>query len=157
MLLYFLCSSTVIAQEPLNFVQIEVKSGPSVYGMASIKLLREGLVCRAYTKHGDKLIEKIKFFPLDELDKDKFNKIQRYVTDKEIFLIDNVDVPDTVLTSFRNPIVIYYVQLQEDQFSMLEYRYCDPRVDAMLSLLNEVIPRRWRDLYSIAPICGGNG
>lgn len=153
--LFFLFNGA-FSQPNIDFVEIRVNAGPSIYGSTSIKLIREGLICRTYIMKKNEEKEIIKFFSFSELDKGKFIELQNYISENNIVNIGQLEVPDSIIVSHHNPIKISFIELNNNDFSTVLYQYCNPEMDNMIVLLNALIPKKYCSIFRIIPKCQNN-
>ena len=141
------------SQSKLNFIEVRVNSGLSVYGFTSIKLVREGLILRTYKVKKKRENEVIKFVLFKDLDKKKFVALQDYISQNNILKIEQPIVPDSIIVSNHNPIKLSFIQLEQNYYSNFTYQYCDSRIDTLIKLLNELIPKKDRKMFYINQKC----
>jgi len=158
----FLLAKVCFSQDQYDFIEVRYKNTRD-FGITSIKLLREGLVLRRLVqkkeeivldKH-DNLKEKIKFYPIyptNKVSRKKMRILLKYLSEIKIFEFDKSSMPEAPFfphqaqwLSFINP--------SENKYISIAYDYCDPRIDKILVLINELIPKRDRKLFRTSPIC----
>ena len=133
--------------------EVRLSDGPTVYGFTSVKLLREGLVCRKIISEDDKWKEISFFVPFPALDSKKYQAIQDYIATNKLFEIKEA-IPETASTNERDhPTRIALIQLEKDEYSSFLYSYCKPEVDTLIKMMNALIPKEQRDIYRIRIRC----
>lgn len=139
LMLSFLLSITITAysQEKTNFIEVRLHSGYTIYGTTSFKLLREGFIYR--TIPHDSTQEEVKFIPSKNLNTEKIFQIQKYIYDENLFNIDRLFIPEDWSTTAR-PIVIEFIILGTNHYNVLDYYYCDERMDKLIEMINELVP-----------------
>jgi len=135
-------------KEPVGFYRVEIYQGGTSYGLISLKLLEEGLVCRNnyfLTKHKKNKLSI--FIPVRKIDPDSWENLQ-------VFLIKNNGFSDfkreykKEKNGFRN---VYIIKKEIDQNSkiIIDFEKKDQKLDSLRILMNELIPRKYKKDYSL--------
>jgi hypothetical protein len=158
-LCYFL-GIIAYGQEELEFIEIRIKHGYTLYGTNSLKLLREGLIYWQFPFWAldlpeEEQKEQAKFIPSKDLDSNKVAEIQKYVYDRRLYEIKKLNVPEYwVPSSDDRPPVLSFV-IGEKLYSMFFYEYPNEDINKLLNLMNELIPMEDRKKFNIYRIPRG--
>lgn len=125
-----------------NFIRIEIEDG----SFQSIRLFEEGLLCRSIIHSGKQITE---FFPLTKLDFKCLVELESFLLNNSFMLKDTIiDQPDFYCGS---PMLYFFI-INGNNSSRIYWKDggCE-NLKTCLTLLNKLIPKRKRELYSISP------
>ncbi len=122
-----------------DFIEVYVRTGVTVYGSLSIKLLYEGLIYR-WTDENFK--NKSYFVCLDSLDNKKLCNLQSYIYNNKLKYLKNKDLllSASNIISFDRPKMIDFRSFRENKLCSLEYDRGDQRIKQLIILLISLIP-----------------
>lgn len=144
-----------------GFIEIKIRSGYTSYGTISITLQREGLI---YWQNPflAGLPEEAMFIPFTELDSNKVIEIWKYVFDQKLHQIERLPEENhfsydstkhlfvqTIPPHRVNHIALTFVIHEKNKHSAYVYKYYDKRIDALILMMNELIPLQDRERFSI--------
>lgn len=122
-----------------DFVRLEISYGTGY----SIRLFREGMICKTEDENYNKTV---KFYNLDELDKDKLYKLQKALhEDKLIDFESTVEDVDLRITGFKLYFVIIDKELKVNTILWISGR--NSTLEKILKLTNDIIPKEDRQLF----------
>ena len=140
-----------------DFITIKIRSGYTILGTSSITLQREGLIywmnpfLANFQEEENK--EEAKFIPFQKLDKDKVLNIMKYVYEQKLYEIKKLEVLEGSVIPEGMPIVISFIVHKKFQYTGFNYFICDERVEKLLQMMNELIPKEDRVKFEIKLRC----
>jgi hypothetical protein len=135
----------------IDFIEVRIQTGLTIYGTTSVTLIKEGLVCRTTKIVNGKVTEYVDFYKMKKLDIPKVLEVQKYILENQIFEVTNLYVPETYVYSGGTTIISFYAYATR-QCNSFEYIYCDSQIDTLIKLINELIPKNKKE-FTIAPKC----
>jgi len=143
----------ISAQDDLDFYEVRVKYGASLYGFSSILLVREGLIYSTYFDHKNSVTRsEVKFIPYYLLDLNIAYETQNYASDLIRDSLWNVTIPSNIILG-PNSIRVDILEVGKREYTSFLYRYCNHPIDKLIILMNSLIPVRDREAYGIPLKC----
>lgn len=155
-LVFILHGQDTIKINMMDFIQIKIRIGYTIFGTRSISLQREGLIywtMEAPISPKGKIEEEAKFIPYTELDKYKIFEIMNYVHEQKLYEIKKLEIPEECVRPEGNPDVIDFIILSTNTYCGFSYWVCDERVDKLIKMMNELIPQEDRKKFEIRSRC----
>ena len=137
------------------FFEIKIRETPMLL-YKTITLNREGLLYFIYPDSiysENKVTSDGKYINMDLLDSKKVMKIMKYVRENELYKIKNQEIPKGVIKPEANPIVISFLAVNKNEYDYFYYSICDKKIDKLIIMLNDLIPKEDKEKYSIRPRC----
>lgn len=123
-----------------KFIRVEINYG----AYHSLKIFKDGLLCKSVNSDLSMVFD---YYPLKDLDHEKFLKIQDYLYGNDFFNMDSV---------YENPLIKYssyridFLFLTDSKIKRIEWLSGgNMYLNSLLVLVNDLIPENKRNLYSI--------
>lgn len=127
------------------FFEITIQSGTGVYGVTSIKLMYEGLLLRTFKEDHDGSYKTLKkLIDLKTLDSAQILVIFKLIEDKGFMSFENRTVSNP---HYSPPIVIRILDLNRNEFNVINYDTFNVDLDELLVEMNKLVPRELNHIY----------
>jgi len=141
--------TSFISRAQHGFIEVSVNEGPNY----TIKLLREGLVCRGQVQENDQALTRIVFFPYDSLDQNQVSEIQQFIKATN-FLSKTTKAPANAVTYSDHGVMrMSFEDIDESLCHSFIYYSCESNVDALIVMLNDLVPAAFKSGCYLIPKC----
>jgi len=152
LILIILSSKTFIfGQKPEDLLyEVTIQSGTGFYGTTSVKFQLEGMVLRSSGKYeNDKYERKVDFVPIQQIDSKKMLKFFEYIFKNNLM---NIEYNYTQNQYYPVDMIIRILDMRDGNYIQYRYnKYC-PLFDKLIILLNDLIPKKHKNIYEIKRI-----